>query len=40
MKLHVLVVAALAPLAVSALVVSSALAGGDSKDRMKERLRG
>ena len=40
MKLHLLVVAALAPLAVSALVVSSALAGDDSKDRMKERLRG
>ena len=40
MKLRLLVVALLAPLAVSALVVSSALAGDDSKDRMKERLRG
>ena len=40
MKLRLLVVALLAPLAVSALVVSSALAGDDPKDRTKERLRG
>ncbi len=40
MKLRLLVVASLAPLTLSALVVSSALAGDDSKGRKMERLRG